>query len=392
MERSLFTDNTALFRARVKAIKLRQSTAAKQRSKSPSESDSITEKTNDNVVTETPKVEEEETVLVSANFHLYTAHARQIGQHIRELADLVVERRKSYLLSTVSAYGHDELMSDADRRHFDSDTDLAMRQCSKLVRNLEFQVDNDPSLRKDDEHPHLKAVTLLLNVYLKNVCKIVSEIRALYLKKSQHLNRICRLGNLVNMYAPKIEGLRAGVEAKREELKRRQLEMERQLKQEHTHPSEPESIGPKKREDRTLEKKMEPKKRNQMPVVDVSHFDDEQNENEEPTTALNSTEQAQLTIENQQLLERLVQRNSEIEQIESQFSELQKLQQTFVEKIVEQEKDIEIIHQKTIHTLDNLDQANQFIRDAIKNSASRRVIALFLSYCSNLYVAISGLV
>jgi syntaxin 18 len=45
--------------------------------------------------------------------------------------------------------------------------------------------------------------------------------------------------------------------------------------------------------------------------------------------------------------------------------------------VVEQEKDIEIIHENTIHTLDNLDQANEFIREAIKNSASRRVIALF---------------
>ncbi|KAI6220674.1 hypothetical protein M3Y99_01595000 [Aphelenchoides fujianensis] len=362
--RSSQTDNTALFRACVKAIKLRQSTKQRLRSKSPTEGEVVEVKTEE---AGEPPVEQETPLPASPNFPLYSAHARQIGQHIRELADLVVERRKSYLLSTVSAYGHDELMSDSDRRHFDADTDLAMRQCSKLVRNLEFQVDNDATLRKDDEHPHLKAITLLLNVYLKNVCKMVAELRAMHLKKSQHFE-----SNLSARQPRRhIEGLRAGAEAKRRELRRRQAEVDRRLKGEPADEFEPEGSG----EHRTGQTEGS---RAGSPSSTSRNSRTKTAENVEPhSPTLDSAEQTQLTIENRQLLERFVQQNSEIEQIEKHFAELQRLQQTFVEKVVEQEKDIEIIHQKTIHTLDNLDQANQFIRDAIKNSASRRVIALF---------------
>lgn len=75
-----------------------------------------------------PTPEEEKPVIVSPNFSLYTAHARQICQHIRELADLVLERRKSYLLTSVNVYGHDNFMTDDDRRQFDSDTSKSISQ------------------------------------------------------------------------------------------------------------------------------------------------------------------------------------------------------------------------------------------------------------------------
>lgn len=44
---------------------------------------------------------------------------------------------------------------------------------------------------------------------------------------------------------------------------------------------------------------------------------------------------------------------------------------------MDQERDIDIIHTQTIHTLDNLEVANEFIREAIRNTATRRVILLF---------------
>jgi hypothetical protein len=80
--------------------------------------------------------EKEEPVIVSPNFSLYTAYARQICQHIRELADLVLERRKSYLLTSVNVYGHANFMTDDDRQQFDSDTGLSL---IKVIENVEFR-------------------------------------------------------------------------------------------------------------------------------------------------------------------------------------------------------------------------------------------------------------
>lgn len=76
------------------------------------------------VILEASESENEKSAATSVNFRLYAAHARQICQHIRELADLVLERRKSYLLTRVNVYGHDNFMTDEDRRQFDSDTGL----------------------------------------------------------------------------------------------------------------------------------------------------------------------------------------------------------------------------------------------------------------------------
>jgi hypothetical protein len=72
--------------------------------------------------------------------------------------------------------------------------------------------------------------------------------------------------------------------------------------------------------------------------LDTSSFataEDEHNEDAGQVQEIDFSagEQAQLTAENQHLLERFIQRNSEIEQIETQFAELQKLQQTFIEKV-----------------------------------------------------------
>lgn len=110
----------------------------------------------------------------------------------------------------------------------------------------------------------------------------------------------------------------------------------------------------------------------------ITSADDEFHEaNEEQQQVIPQPMQARLLKENNRMYEKFSQRSNEIELIEAQFAEVQKLQQTFAEKVVEQERDIEIIHEKTIYTLENMDQANEFITKAIKNSASRRVIALF---------------
>lgn len=96
-----------------------------------------------------------------------------------------------------------------------------------------------------------------------------------------------------------------------------------------------------------------------------------------PDIELSKEEQEQLMIENEELYQRFARTNTDIQRIETQMNEIKRLQDTFAEKVLEQEAEIEQISVKTMHTLDNLEAANDFIRQAIQNSASRRVIALF---------------
>lgn len=107
-----------------------------------------------------------------------------------------------------------------------------MKQCSHLVRNLEAQLDEDTDLRRQDEFPHLKAVTFLLNIYLQNVCKIVAELRASQLKKTEHLSKICRLGNMVHKYKNQIDRIQKENKDKKMEVQRKREALDRRIARE----------------------------------------------------------------------------------------------------------------------------------------------------------------
>ncbi|CAI5452540.1 unnamed protein product [Caenorhabditis angaria] len=70
-------------------------------------------------------------------------------------------------------------------------------------------------------------------------------------------------------------------------------------------------------------------------------------------------------------------KDDEIENLEQQISEIQSLSSVFSEKIMDQERDIDIINDLALHTTENLVDGNEWIRKAITNSALRRVILLF---------------
>lgn len=169
------TDNTALLRARCKMIKTRQNALlSKERQNKPEP------------IPPTPAEFPSKTRLQesSTNFRLFASQARDILRNITELRDLVLKKRRDYILRSgggvggqISIYGQNNFMSDNDRRQFDVDTDTAMRQCGKLIKSLKQQIETDQTLRKDDEEKHLKMIIQMLSVYLKDVCKIVAQLR-----------------------------------------------------------------------------------------------------------------------------------------------------------------------------------------------------------------------
>lgn len=54
---------------------------------------------------------------------------------------------------------------------------MVIRQCTKLIKDLEIQINSDQSLRTNDEQKHLLTVVNLLNIYLKEVLSIVAQLR-----------------------------------------------------------------------------------------------------------------------------------------------------------------------------------------------------------------------
>ncbi|KAL3088657.1 hypothetical protein niasHT_023275 [Heterodera trifolii] len=430
-------DNTALFRARATILNKKTEESFRDKEK----------------VLPLDGPQKDLRTTATSSFSLYCSHAHQILTDITELRDLVLDKRKEYILcsNAFSLYGVQKFMSDEDRRKFDQETDLAFRHCTKLIKSLEAQIESDRTLRPADQLKHLLAVTNLLNVYLKEVLSIVTQLRAIHVRKSRQIRRICRLANLVEMYGARIEQSQKEEEEKALKLVRMLEELKEnekiQWRKEETREEDKENVMLKKGRRKTAvvdgweEAQIEEEELIERKVPsdgwEEAQFDDEQmhlKTNEQRSNSVDGweetqiwteeaneerfksednfeeaqtkeeivvkakerlksldvwenvkseereqskAEQSQLLEENRKLFERFTTTDAELSRIETQMSEIQRLQGIFAEKISEQEQEIDVIHSRTVYTLDNLETANEFIREAIKNQANRRVILIF---------------
>ncbi|KAK0415899.1 hypothetical protein QR680_012182 [Steinernema hermaphroditum] len=318
-------DNTTLFRAHTKTILLKRETKRKK---------GIVER-----IEEAPKRSEP-----SLNYKRYSKKCVQVASTITELRNLVLENRASYVLTmsgndSFGAVPLRQMMTDEDRNGLDHETDRAMRVCSVHISNLQECIGNDVTLRADDEAPHLLSVCTLLDVYLKSICQIVTDMRTVRLIKTQSRQKLSRLSTLVELYeSPKM---------KRE--------------------------SPKCIETRSSKTpKLTEKEHCVMERMNISCQGEPQPEKE-----LSESERVQFAMENEQLRQRFQTTNVEVEKIEKQFTELQHLQKSFSEKIMNQEREISQLNEVAAKTVDEIKDGNDFIRQAIKNGASRRVIFMF---------------
>ncbi|XP_078542780.1 syntaxin-18 isoform X6 [Lissotriton helveticus] len=127
------------------------------------------------------------------------------------------------------------------------------------------------------------------------------------------------------------------------------------------------------------------------------NFDEEATENNLPETLNNfglwedgkgedelSPEEIQMfEQENQRLVGEMTSLFDEVRQIEGKVVEISRLQEIFTEKVLQQEGEIDNIHQLVVGASENIKEGNEDIREAIKNNAGFRVwILFFLVMCS----------
>lgn len=87
--------------------------------------------------------------------------------------------------------------------------------------------------------------------------------------------------------------------------------------------------------------------------------------------------------ENQRLVSEMNSLFDEVRQIEGKVVEISRLQEIFTEKVLQQETEIDNIHQLVVGATEDIKEGNEDIREAIKNNAGFRVwILFFLVMCS----------
>jgi len=234
-------------------------------------------------------------------------------------------------------------MTDEERDQIDTDAETYMRTCSAAIQSLKTEAFQQK--RSDQVMTHRDAVLAMLGEYLKVVCKLYSEQRAIRVKRVVDKKRISRL---------------------QPEQKRLKQETSHSAKQ-FTLDSSSSTTGQAASKESKLES---------FPAPELAPPISEDEE-------LSPEEVQMFEMENKRLFTEMNSLVDEVRQIEGKVVEISQLQEIFSEKVLHQSTQIDRIHETTVGTTESVKGGNEQIREAIKNNASFRVwILFFLVMCS----------
>uniref|UniRef100_A0A0K0FIH7 Syntaxin-18 (inferred by orthology to a human protein) n=1 Tax=Strongyloides venezuelensis TaxID=75913 RepID=A0A0K0FIH7_STRVS len=323
------TDNTHLFKARMKMI------CAKDKEDSG-------------------KAKKEKRNYQKSNkLPLYINEAKEILKHITLLKTLALNNRYSYIASSGFYFpisGKDAVkmtFNEKQRKKLDNDSDGGLEDCQKLVENFGKQINADNFL-KSNEKEMMENIFVSMDSYLNTVRGNIMEMREKYNEKAKRAKFLGCYSNFVKMDQ---EGYKKAF---------RDID-EKYCK----NISNPITLDDGIRLRKTIKENKTSK---------INHYlEEDENIDEEGSPEVTQ----QLLKENEKFYQKLTNKNEEIEVLSRQFAEIEKLQHTFLEKAMEQEKNIEVIHEKVELTEVNLKIANNFIKSALENTATKRLIYMF---------------
>ncbi|XP_001364357.4 syntaxin-18 isoform X1 [Monodelphis domestica] len=276
----------------------------------------------------------------------FSSRAREVISHIGKLRDFLLEHRKDY----INAYSHimsDYMrMTDTERDQIDQDAQIFMRTCSEAIQQLRTEAHKEVHSQQVKEHR--SAVLDFIEDYLKRVCKIYSEQRAIRVKRVVDKKRLSRL-------------------EPDQSSKSTESSSSERVSQNSSEESEEKSIT-EENQDKNLKESQS----------NFGLWGDGRGEDELSPEEIQVFEQ-----ENQRLVGEMNSLFDEVRQIEGKVVEISRLQEIFTEKVLQQETEIDNIHQLVVGATENIKEGNEDIREAIKNNAGFRVwILFFLVMCS----------
>ncbi|XP_078046285.1 syntaxin 18 isoform X2 [Augochlora pura] len=209
-----------------------------------------------------------------------------------------------------------------------------------LIKELKREVADSVVTHQNLEHREI--MLLLIEDYLKNVCKIYSEQKAIRVKRTMEIRKIAKL-ELETRPAKKVqlETKRLCVNAN-EKLE----EKEGRLSSSDSNPLKIQEIN-----------------------GDVNSLIYEEELSPEDIQVFEA--------ENEQLYNELNTITEEVKQIESKVVHIAELQEIFTEKVLDQDKDLDKLMTTVVGSTENVREANEQIRQAIQRNAGLRVWILF---------------
>ncbi|KAM0728232.1 Syntaxin-18 [Formica fusca] len=258
---------------------------------------------------------------------------------ISKLRQFLLENRKAYLnfssyLSTAPR------MTDAERDEIDVGGQRIMSTCSQLVKDLKREIATSAEDLSRQNVEHREIMLLQIEDYLKNVCHIYSEQKAMRVKRAVEMQRIAKLQTDPKTDRPEI---------RKSSLNTTERSVDDRETKSHSNESSPMKIQEINEDVTTLTYEEEPS------AEDIQMFESE----------------------NEQLYNELNNVTEEIKQIESKVVHIAELQEIFTEKVLDQDKDLDRLMTTVVGSTENVKEANEQIRQAIQRNAGLRVWILF---------------
>ncbi|XP_077430550.1 syntaxin-18 isoform X1 [Vanacampus margaritifer] len=269
----------------------------------------------------------------------FSPKAKEVIVNISKLKDFLLQHRKDYVSAGSLISSDLTRMTDSERDQIDQDAQIFMRTCSEAIKQLRTEAEKQVTSAQIRQHRC--AILDLVEMYLKGVCKLYSEQRAIRVKRMVDKKRLSRLGSEQHSRVKKI-------------------------------------VDEEPKEERTAKEESFEKSATEVLDQSVNLWEEGKVEDELSPEEIQMFEQ-----ENQRLVSEISNLVDEVRQIEGKVVEISRLQEIFSEKVLQQETEIDNIHQLVVGATENVKEGNEDIREAIKNNAGFRVwILFFLVMCS----------
>uniref|UniRef100_A0AAR2LVS5 Syntaxin-18 n=1 Tax=Pygocentrus nattereri TaxID=42514 RepID=A0AAR2LVS5_PYGNA len=113
--------------------------------------------------------------------HGFSSRAKEVISNITKLKDFLLQHRKDYVNASSLISSDLNRMTDNERDQIDQDAQIFMRTCSDAIKQLRTEAEKTGISAQMKEHRG--AVLDLIESYLKSVCKLYSEQRAIRVKR-----------------------------------------------------------------------------------------------------------------------------------------------------------------------------------------------------------------
>ena len=260
----------------------------------------------------------------SKDLSKFQTKAKEIVSNVAKLKEFLTENRKAYLDTSVQLFNQVPKLSQADRAEFDSTTQLIIKTSSQYLQELRRENANLPANAQTKEHR-----TIVINIieqYFKSVCKTYQELKELYTKRQQELNKVTKLeGDGMGNFRKVSVGFESSAESPRI----------------------------------------------------YSSYDEDDNKGNEEKVSFTVAEIQLFEKENSLLFNELNSLTEEVNQIQGRVVKIAELQQVLTEKVLDQEKDIERIATTTVSATENIREGNEQLRQALQSNSGFRIAIIF---------------